>query len=910
MTSAQVGKTEILNNVVGYYIDQDPCPILIVQPTIEMGETWSKDRLAPMLRDTPILRGLVKDPRSKDSGNTLRMKEFPGGRIAIAGANSAASLASRPVRIVLQDEIDRFPPSAGSEGSPTRLADKRAQTFWNRKRGKFSTPTVKGVSAIEAEWERSDQRRYHVPCPFCGGFQILIWGQVKWTKDEKDRPGDVHYECEHCRAKIYEPDKLRMIRNGRWVAGRPEVRGHAGFHLNELYSPWSAWQKVVEDFLEAKKRPETLKVWVNTSLGETWEEEGLTVDDGSLLSRREEYTAPVPLGVAVLTAGVDVQDDRLLVKVKGWGRGEESWLIDWITIPGRPETDPKVWADLDAVLSRVWAHELGTTLRIAAACIDSGGHATKQAYDFARTRGHRRIFAIKGVGGAGAPVIKLSTRKNKGKVVLALVGADTCKGLIYSRLQVEEYGPGYMHFPRKPEIDEEYFKQLTAEKQITKFVRGFPSKVWMKTRARNEALDCFDSEMEVLTRDGWRYFRELRPGVRLATVNLATDLIEYQRPTEIIDRPHDGPMLRVAGRRLNFMVTPKHRMVTYRKAFDRKAKKWNFDVPPTIVLAKDLTVHHTLKIKAGWGGISSDKVKIPASVSPQGREIEPEREISAKDMAAFLGWFVSEGHTNRMVSETQGSNRHRVIISQNPGEKQDGIRELLDRLPWKWNLSAGRQFVCTSKQLYEYVIACGEGVANKCAPDWIKQSDIGTIQAFVDAAVLGDGWIQDGGVTYATISRTLADDMQELFIKLGGSPSLTRREPSPYRIRGREGSNTQPQYWVRQNGKCKSAALDGKDHKFMVESVPYQGRVYCATVPNGTLIVRREGKMLIAGNCEAYALAALATLNANLDQLAHRLEAQSELSKKEPERPEPPPSIRIPGRSQLPPRKGWSATKW
>ncbi len=490
ITSAQVGKTEILNNVVGYYIDQDPCPILIVQPTIEMGETWSKDRLAPMLRDTPILRGLVKDPRAKDSGNTLRMKEFPGGRIAIAGANSAASLASRPVRIVLQDEIDRFPPSAGSEGSPTRLADKRSQTFWNRKRGKFSTPTVKGVSAIEAEWERSDQRRYHVPCPFCGGFQVLIWGQVRWSKDEKDRPADVHYECEHCRAKIYEPDKLRMIRNGRWVAGRPEVRGHAGFHLNELYSPWSTWQKVVEDFLEAKKRPETLKVWVNTSLGETWEEEGLTVDDGSLLSRREEYAAPVPLGVAVLTAGVDVQDDRLLVKVKGWGRGEESWLIDWITISGRPETDPKVWADLDAVLSRVWAHELGTTLRIASACIDSGGHATKQAYDFARTRGHRRIFAIKGVGGAGAPVIKLSTRKNKAKVVLALVGSDTCKGLIYSRLQVEEYGPGYMHFPKRPEVDEEYFKQLTAEKQITKFVRGFPSKIWMKTRARNEALDC------------------------------------------------------------------------------------------------------------------------------------------------------------------------------------------------------------------------------------------------------------------------------------------------------------------------------------------------------------------------------------------------------------------------------------
>jgi len=490
MSSAQVGKTEILNNVVGYYVEQDPCPMLIIQPTVDMGKVWSRDRLAPMLRDTPVLQGLVKDPKSRDSGNTIQAKEFPGGRIAIGGANSPAGLASRPVRLVLLDEIDRFPPSAGSEGDPVRLAIKRAQTFWNRKVGKFSTPTVKGASRVEQEWDESDQRRFHVPCPFCAGHQILRWGQIKFVKDDKGRPVDVHYECEHCNAKLYEVDKLRMVRNGQWIAERPEVKGKAGFHLNELYSPWSAWQKVVEDFLEAKKRPETLKVWVNTSLGETWEEEGLTVDDGSLLGRREEYTAQVPLGVAVLTAGVDVQDDRLLVKVKGWGRGEESWLIDWITIPGRPETDPKVWADLDAVLSRVWAHELGTTLRVAAACIDSGGHATKQAYDFARTRGHRRIFAIKGVGGPGTPVIKLSTRKNKGGIALGLVGADTCKGLIYSRLQVDEYGPGYMHFPRRPEVDEEYFKQLTAEKQITKFNRGFPTKVWTKMRARNEALDC------------------------------------------------------------------------------------------------------------------------------------------------------------------------------------------------------------------------------------------------------------------------------------------------------------------------------------------------------------------------------------------------------------------------------------
>jgi len=500
MTSSQVGKTEILNNVAGYHVDQDPAPMLIVLPTIELAEIWSKDRLAPMLRDTPVLQGKVKDPRSRDSGNTLRAKEFPGGRISLAGANSAASLASRPVRIVLQDEIDRFPMSAGTEGSPIKLADKRSQTFWNKKLGKFSTPTIKGASAIEREYESSDMRQYHVPCPECGGLQVLMWGQIKWSKGAAGEPVDVYYECAHCAARLQERDKARMIRNGTWIARYPERKKKAGFHLNELYSPWSSWEKIVEAFYQAKKHADTLKVWINTTLAESWEEEGVTVDDGTLASRREAYGPIIPEGVAVLTAGVDVQDDRIEVVVKGWGRGEESWLIEWATLRGRPETDPKVWADLDALLLRAWAHDLGTSLRIASACIDSGGHATKQVYDFAVKREHRRVWAIKGVGGAGLPIIRIpSRRQKKSGVLLGLVGVDTCKGLIYSRLQVTEFGAGYMHFPIRPEIDEEYFKQLTAEKITTKFVRGFPAKVWQKVRARNDALDCEAYSMAALS---------------------------------------------------------------------------------------------------------------------------------------------------------------------------------------------------------------------------------------------------------------------------------------------------------------------------------------------------------------------------------------------------------------------------
>ncbi len=490
MSSAQVGKTEVINNVIGFHVHQDPSPILLVQPTIEMAEVWSKDRFAPMLRDTPELAGLVKDPRSRDSGNTLRQKKFPRGQIAMAGANSAASLSGRPVRLVLLDEVDRFPPSAGTEGDPVELAVKRTTTFWNRKIILTSTPTTKGASRIEQAWEESDQRIYKVPCPVCGGYQVLLWGGIKFDRDEKGRPVNVRYECEHCRAHLTEPDKHRMIRNGRWVITRPWVARAAGFHINELYSPWSTWAGVVENFLEAKKRPETLRVWVNTSLGETWEEEGVTVDDAALGGRREDYGIgdPLPEPVLLLAAGVDVQGDRIEATAWGFGLGEESWVIQHAVFRGNPETSLKVWRDLDDWLQKTWPHSNGTALRIAATCVDSGGHATQQVYDFCRRREARRVWAIIGRAGAGLPLMKIGVRRIRQKVALGIVGTDTAKGLLFSRLALGEFGPGYIHFPR--DVDDDYFRQLTAEKLTTKHVTGVPTRVWKQIRARNEALDC------------------------------------------------------------------------------------------------------------------------------------------------------------------------------------------------------------------------------------------------------------------------------------------------------------------------------------------------------------------------------------------------------------------------------------
>lgn len=480
MSSAQVGKTEVLNNIIGYFIDQDPSPMLMLQPTLEMGNTWSKDRLAPMVRDTRVLTDLI-DSKSRDSGNTILHKSFQGGHITIAGANSPASLASRPIRVVLSDEVDRYPASAGAEGDPLSLAFKRTTTFWNRKRMVVSTPTIKGISRIEMAYEESDKRKYYVPCPECDHEQNLKWSNVSW---EQDDPSSARYSCEYCGSLWSDAKRWGAIKKGKWVSEH-ETKGIAGFHLNEIYSPWVSLSDMVTNFLEAKKSKETLKTFVNTSLGETWEEEGLQLDDNELMNRREDYME-VPSGALVLVAGCDVQDDRIEIEVKGFGIGEESWSIDYKIIYGDPSKQ-NVWQDLDNALLQQYQNEDGYTMRIASACIDSGGHFTDAVYKFVKNKESRRIYAIKGSSTAGAPLVNRGTRSNKGNVKLFSVGTDTAKELIFARLKIEEFGHGYMHFAKHN--DEEYFKQLTAEKLSTKFIRGFPSRVWTKTRPRNEALD-------------------------------------------------------------------------------------------------------------------------------------------------------------------------------------------------------------------------------------------------------------------------------------------------------------------------------------------------------------------------------------------------------------------------------------
>jgi phage terminase large subunit GpA-like protein len=483
MKSAQIGGTEIINNIIAYFIHQDPSPILVINPTLDMAKTWSKDRFAPMVRDSPVLRDIVSDQRlMRKTGNTILHKAFPGGHITMAGANSPASLDGRPIRIVLFDDIDRF--GNTKEGDPVELGAKRTQSFWNRKIIYVSTPTVDGMSQIQEKFEHSDQRFYFVPCPKCGYFQKLVWAGIKWENEDHK---SVWYECEGCHAKLTERDKAKMIRRGEWRATHPEVEGHAGFHISELYSSWSTWKEIVRKFHDAKSNPEKLRVWINTCLGEVWrDQQSYQISSEGLQARCEEYE-DVPSSVLILTASVDVQDDRLEVLVKGWGLGDESWFIAKKVFhgsPGRGDT----WQLTRDYLVQPFKHESGLTLFIQAVCIDSGGHFTQAVYQFCKKNQDRRFFAVKGLGGYGKLFIGKSSRNNKQRAVLYPLGVDTAKELIYDRLSNDEEGPGYMHFNKQ--CDEEYFRQLTAEKQVTKYNKGFPTRVWMKKEGqRNEALD-------------------------------------------------------------------------------------------------------------------------------------------------------------------------------------------------------------------------------------------------------------------------------------------------------------------------------------------------------------------------------------------------------------------------------------
>lgn len=497
MAGAQLGKTEGINNVVGYMISEAPGPAMFVQPTIEMAKRLSKQRLESLIHETPRLAEKVAPARSRDSGNTLFSKEYPGGILLLTGANSATGLRSAPCRWILLDEVDAFPHDVDGEGDPCALAERRASTFSRRKIILTSTPTVKDMSRIETEYLASDQRRYFVPCPHCGHMQYLQWKNLQW------RDGDSRtaaYVCESCGTHIREHYKSEMLRKGEWRAtATGEDKRTAGFHLSSLYSPlgWKSWEEIVGEFLRAKNDAPLLKTFVNTVLGETWEEEvGARLGADGLRERAEFYESnTVPQGASLVTAGVDVQDNRVAVGLYGWGQGEECWLMWHGEIYGDP-AGKKLWSQVDDIINRTYPRADGESVKVSAVGVDSGGHFTSEVYTYCRERRKKGVFALKGQSQRNKPPIGKPSKVDinyKGQVLknsaeLFPVGVDTIKSTLFGRLKHNETGPGYIHFHN--EAGQEYFKQLTAERQVVRYVKGFAIREWKKKPGdRNEALD-------------------------------------------------------------------------------------------------------------------------------------------------------------------------------------------------------------------------------------------------------------------------------------------------------------------------------------------------------------------------------------------------------------------------------------
>ena len=509
MKAAQVGATEAGNCFIGFVMHHAPGPMLAVQPTVELAKRNSRQRIDPLIEESPELRAKVKPARSRDAGNTMLSKEFAGGILIMTGANSAVGLRSTPARYIFLDEVDAYPASADEEGDPVSLAEARSLTFAHRRKVFLvSTPTIRGLSRIEREFEASDQRRFFVPCPHCGAQQWLKFERLRWEKGQSET---AQYQCEGCDRPIAEHHKTVMLERGGWRATAEAADPlSVGYHLSALYSPmgWLSWARIARSWEAALGNDAAMRAFRNTILGETWFETGEAPDWQRLAERREAWTpGTVPAGGLFLTAGVDVQKDRIEVDVWAWGRGLESWLVDHIVIEGGPG-DLDCWQTLTDLLGRVWAHESGQHLTIAKLAIDTG-YETSAVYGWARQVGFAQVAPVKGLEGfnRSSPVTgptyvdaTIGGKRLRRGARLWSVATSTFKAETYRFLRQDRPTPedisagasfpaGTVHLPSWS--DGEWLKQLTAEQLITvKSKRGFTKLEWQKLRERNEALDC------------------------------------------------------------------------------------------------------------------------------------------------------------------------------------------------------------------------------------------------------------------------------------------------------------------------------------------------------------------------------------------------------------------------------------
>ena len=504
-SSSQIGKSDMMNNVIGRFAHLDPCAIMMIQPTIDMAQDYSKTRIAPMIRDTKVLNNLFYDVKSRDANNTILSKVFPGGRLIMCGANSPAGLASRPIRILLADEVDRFPDSAGTEGDPVDLAAKRMTTFWNSCMGLFSTPTNEGASRIDEEYLAGTQEEWQHKCPNCGEYHLLR--HIDMTVDYKEIKtpsgkktvivNDVKWRCPHCGFSFSEKEMKQTPQ--KYISRNADAlkNGIRSFFVNGFTSPWMTWSRIMREWLEAKGDPEREKVIMNTVFGESYKQKGAFEDEQIFLRRRESYGAELPNGVLLLTAAIDTQDNRLEYEVVGWGKEEECWGIRKGIVLGAPN-QARTWKEIDNILDKTYHFADGKGLRVVRTFIDSGGHYTSDVYNYCQKNFHKQRFAIKGRGGPGIPLIYKIAKANNAKAPLILLGVDDGKQQIMDRLSIDSPGPLYFHFPQDEGIkelsdrgyDDLYFKGIISEHKKVYKRNGVLREVWETTKnVRNEPLD-------------------------------------------------------------------------------------------------------------------------------------------------------------------------------------------------------------------------------------------------------------------------------------------------------------------------------------------------------------------------------------------------------------------------------------
>lgn len=505
VAASQIGKTAVLLNMIGYIIDQNPGSILFVHPTTIDAREFSKLRIAPMIRDSPALRRKVSVGKSRDSGNTILQKSYPGGILTLCGSTEAHALAGKPIRYVFGDERDRWAPSAGTEGDPWELAMARQTTFYNAKAVEVSTPTIKGNSAIASSFARGTMERWKSMCPHCGEYHEIQWKHIRYDAKEHvanhERTYNVSNVLWFCPGCACVSDELTMKKQpARWEADNPDAykNGVRSFWLNAFVSPWVSWETICLKYQNALGDTRKLQVVYNTCFGQLWEDRGNIQDPDTLLGRREDYDAELPDGVLVLTAGVDTQDNRFEYEIVGHGHFGETWGIEKGIIMGRPD-DPVTWETLDMmVFDRVFRFKDGYGLKVSMSFVDEGGHFTEWVRQHCKFREGKKVFCIKGFPGPDRP---FTTPARKQKIIIQnrylgtcwqyQLGVDSGKQIIMDNLKVQTPGPKYCHFPFRDDYGAVYFNGLLSEHLVPE---GKVRQRWIwkviPGHERNEPLDC------------------------------------------------------------------------------------------------------------------------------------------------------------------------------------------------------------------------------------------------------------------------------------------------------------------------------------------------------------------------------------------------------------------------------------